>query len=90
MAEGKPVPEWHLAEHTELFRHVVQPLSVLEPDLTGEQLVLRARTVFAAVHGIIAISLEDWFIGLPKDQLEAELDHFTALLSAGIRAGGNA
>ena len=86
MPEGRVVPDWHLAEHAVLFRHIVEPLAMLEPDLSEEQLVLRARTAFAAVHGIVAISIEERFIGLPKDQLEAELDRFTALLAAGVRA----
>ena len=86
MPEGRAVPDWHLAEHAVLFRHIVEPLAQLEPDLPEEQLILRARTAFAAVHGIVAISIEERFIGLPKDQLEAELDRFTALLAAGVKA----
>ena len=86
MPEGRIVPDWHLAEHAVLFRHILEPLAMMEPELSEEQLVLRARTAFAAVHGIVAISIEERFIGLPKDQLEAELDRFTALLAAGVRA----
>ena len=45
---------------------------------------------WAGRHGIVAISIKERFIGLPKDQLEAELDRFTALLAAGARAVGSA
>lgn len=90
MPEGRTVPDWHLADHAVLFSHIIQPLAQLEPELDEEQLILRARTAFAAVHGIVAISIEERFIGLPKDQLEAELDRFTALLAAGARAVGSA
>ena len=83
---GVPTPDWYQAGNAVLFRHVLEPLSVLEPGLSEDMLTTRARTAFAAVHGIVTISLEERFFGLPKDKLAAELDRFVAVQAAGIRA----
>ena len=84
MAPGVPVPEWHLAEHAVLIQYLVEPLALLSPALEGEDLLARARTLFSAVHGIVAISLEDRFIGLAATDLESELMSFVDILVAGL------
>lgn len=84
MAPGVPVPEWHLAEHAVLIQHLVEPLAALRPALETPDLLARARTLFSAVHGIVAISLEDRFIGLAPTDLEAELLNFVDVLVTGL------
>lgn len=78
------VPDWHVAEQANLFDLLIRPLSQLQPDLDEETLALHARTYFATVHGIVALNLEERFIGLPADKVEAELDRFVGLLLEGI------
>ncbi|UVK39834.1 TetR/AcrR family transcriptional regulator [Mesorhizobium sp. AR10] len=85
MAPGVPVPEWHLAEHAVLIQHLVQPLAALRPAADTPELLARARTLFSAVHGIVAISLEDRFIGLAPTDLESELLNFVDLLVTGLK-----
>jgi AcrR family transcriptional regulator len=87
MAPGVPVPEWHLAEHTVLIQHLVEPLAMLRPALDTPELLARARTLFSAVHGIVAISLEDRFIGLAPSDLESELLNFVDILVIGLKTG---
>ena len=53
----------------------------------AEDRQIRALTLFSAVHGIISISLEGRFVGIPATRLESELDDFVALLAAGATAG---
>lgn len=84
MAPGVPVPEWHLAEHAVLIQHLVEPLAQLLPALAPPDLLARARTLFSAVHGIVAISLEDRFIGLAPTDLESELLGFVDTLVSGL------
>ena len=78
MPEGVPVPDWHIEEHRPLIAMVMAPLGALVPDLTGDMLAIRARTLFSAVHGIVKLALEDRFVALPPDLLAAELDTFLA------------
>jgi AcrR family transcriptional regulator len=72
LPEGVEPPTWHLDK--------------LNPDMTEEDLRIRALTLFSAVHGIISISLEARFVGLPRGRLESELDDFVGLLAAGARS----
>jgi len=85
MAPAAPVPEWHLAEHAVLIQHLVEPLAMLRPALDTPELLARARTLFSAVHGIVAISLEDRFIGLAPSDLESELLNFVDILVTGLK-----
>jgi AcrR family transcriptional regulator len=78
-------PQWQLAEHEALIELIVVPLSVLQPTLTDHQLRIRSRTLFAAVHGIVAISLEGRFVGLAEPDLAAEIARFVDILVAGSK-----
>ncbi|MCB1446968.1 MAG: WHG domain-containing protein [Rhizobiaceae bacterium] len=80
-------PAWHLEKHMFLIQFIARPLATLNPQMSEEDLRIRALTLFAAVHGIISISLEARFVGIPAGRLESELDDFVGLLAAGAAAG---
>ena len=86
LPEGVEAPEWHLDKHMFLIQFIARPLARLNPQMAEEDLHIRALTLFSAVHGIISISLEARFVGLPRGRLESELDNFVALLAAGATA----
>ncbi|MHA7772496.1 TetR/AcrR family transcriptional regulator [Roseibium sp. M-1] len=81
MPEGKPVPEWHLQENIALLGFIAAPLRELDPSLTEETLAVRTRTCFAAVHGLVTISLEERFIGLSGETLVREMDFLVERLA---------
>lgn len=83
LPEGRNVPQWHLDEHLFLIGHIAEPLREVEPEMSEEQRAIRARTLFGAVHGVISISLEGRFVGLPVESLEQELDDFVRTIAAG-------
>ena len=83
MSDGGPSPDWLLAGHSSLMRYVMPPLAAIQPQLSEETLHLRARTYFAAVHGIVSMSLQQRFLGLPDDFLEPELDAFVEVVVDG-------
>lgn len=83
LPEGRDVPQWHLDEHHFLIGHIAEPLREVEPEMSEEQRAIRARTLFGAVHGVISISLEGRFVGLPVESLEQELDDFVRTIAAG-------
>jgi AcrR family transcriptional regulator len=85
-AEGRQSPEWHLQEHMFLMDVIAEPLAELQPSLSAEDRASRARTLFGAVHGVISISLEARFVGVPMERLERELDEFVLTIAAGAKA----
>jgi AcrR family transcriptional regulator len=84
MPEGIPVPEWHLAEHAFLIRLIAEPLSKLQPELGEIDLAIRARSLFGAIHGVIMISMEGRFVGLPVERLALEIATLTDALASGL------
>jgi len=85
LPDGAAVPDWHLEKHMFLIQFIARPLARIQPDLKGEDLQVRALTLFSAVHGIVSISLEGRFVGIPATRLDGELDDFVTLLAAGSK-----
>jgi len=73
LPEGTPAPESHIQGNIALLAFIAAPLRQLAPELSDEDLAARTRTCFAAVHGLVAISLEDRFIGLSDEVMDREL-----------------
>ena len=86
MPEGRALPEGFATRLLRLLRRIEEPVGRLQPALAGEALAVRARTLFAAVHGVVLVSLDNRFVGLPAATLDAELDRFISLLLAGLAA----
>jgi AcrR family transcriptional regulator len=78
-------PHWQLAEHEALIEHIVDPLSELQPSLNDKELRIRSRSLFAAVHGIISISLEGRFVGIAEAALATEVGRFVEIMVAGLK-----
>jgi len=84
--DERPTPEWHLEEHMFLMGVIAEPLAELQPAMSETARAIRARTLFGAVHGVVSISLEGRFVGLPVESLEKELDDFILTVAAGAAA----
>ena len=54
MAPEKPLPEWAVEDQMKLFRHIYHPLAALFPKWSADELGITARSLFAAVHGMVA------------------------------------
>lgn len=78
-----PTPQWHLDEHLFLMDVIAEPLAELQPDMPPEDRAIRARTLFGAVHGVVSISLEGRFVGLPLERLALEVDELVQTIAAG-------
>ena len=74
---SSPLPEWAAQDQLRLFRHIAEPLAVIFPDLDTVARTVRARTLFAAVHGIITIGLEERLIAVPNQRLADEIAWLT-------------
>jgi AcrR family transcriptional regulator len=73
MAHARPVPEWAVAEQMNLFRHIYHPLAKLFPKWTADELGITARSLFAAVHGMVSLGLEQKLIAVPVAALRDEI-----------------
>ncbi len=74
---SSPLPDWAAQDQLRLFRHIAGPLQVILPDLDTMGLTVRARTLFAAVHGVISIGLEERLIAVPVQALSDEVAWLT-------------
>lgn len=83
MPQNVPVPDWHIEEHAILFEQLITLIDGQFTDLDPEATSVRARTFFSAIHGIVSISLQDRFVGVPEDKLETELKVITDFLNSG-------
>lgn len=84
MPEGVAVPDWHLAEHAFLIGLIAVPMAARMPDASAEDIAIRARTFFSAVHGVIAISLEGRFVGITPARLEQEVAVLARILARSL------
>jgi len=85
MAGGQAAPDWYLARQAGLFRHVEAPLAALRPKLDAEDRVSMARTVFSAVHGMVALGLDQKLGPMPEAVLRRNLQVLVEALATGLR-----
>ena len=78
------VPSWHQQEQALLIEFIKGPVMKLRPGIDPEEASIRARTLFAAVHGIVTFSMQSRYIGLQNDQLEPELMSFIDQMLHGL------
>lgn len=86
MAEGAVVPDWAVSEQMTLFRHILEPLSLLLPERSEPERMLMSRTLFSAVHGVVAIGLEDKLIAVPRRDLDRQIEGLVRLVCRGLTA----
>jgi len=85
MTEARPVPAWAIVEHMRLFAHVAAPLRALAPSLDPAELAVLARTLFAAVHGVVLLGVEQKTVAVPQEALERQIGRLVRLFCLGLR-----
>jgi len=86
MAPDKLVPEWSVADQMELFRHIHAPLAALLPDRSTAELGVTARSLFSAVHGMVALGLEQKLVAVPIAALRSEIRSIVTAMVHGLSA----
>lgn len=84
LPEGRTAPDWYIARYKALIDQIIGPLAVLRPDLTADALQLRARTLFAAVHGVVQLFLEARFLAAPQSTIAPEVAALVKALTRGL------
>lgn len=88
MEEGHKVPTWYRERQKVLFSLVEAPLATLRPDLNEEERATFARTMFAAIHGVVSLGLDQKLMPMPPAVLRAQLSEIFGTLGAGLAAPG--
>jgi AcrR family transcriptional regulator len=90
MAPDKPLPDWTISEQMYLFRHIREPLAALFSGQSAEALSVRARSMFSAVHGMVALGLEQKLIAVPLDALQSEIATLVKAMVIGLSTQADA
>lgn len=91
LPEGVEMPDWHRQEHEVLIARILAPLQRLRPDLPDDEIRLRVRTLFGAVHGVVHLALQGRLVGVPEPLLRQEVAALVGALVLGAkvaRSGG--
>ncbi|MCK1732615.1 TetR/AcrR family transcriptional regulator [Bradyrhizobium sp. 138] len=90
MEADKTVPDWSVADQMRLFRHIYQPLATLFPKRGADELGITARSLFSAVHGMVALGLEQKLVAVPLPALREEIARLVRAMIDGLvaHAGG--
>ena len=86
MERGKPVPDWAVSDQMDLFRHIHAPLAKLLPKRPADELSVTARSMFSAVHGMVALGLEQKLIAVPIIALRQEVATIVRAMVKGLVA----
>ncbi|MGT2438228.1 TetR/AcrR family transcriptional regulator [Bradyrhizobium betae] len=86
MATDKTVPDWSVDDQMRLFRHIYQPLIALFPQRSPEELSITARSLFSAVHGMVALGLEQKLVAVPLPALRKEIAGLVRAMIDGLIA----
>ncbi|QHQ33994.1 TetR/AcrR family transcriptional regulator [Algicella marina] len=69
MSNAAAVPEWYNEQVKQLFMIIAVPLAALRRDLDEADVRLLTRGLFAGVHGIVLLSVEDRISAVPTDDV---------------------
>lgn len=81
---GQAAPEWYAAQQAAAFSHIEAPLALLRPDLAAVDCALLARSLFSAVHGMVALGLDEKVATLPLPVLEQQVRLVVEALARGL------
>ena len=83
MTHGRPLPDWFIERQRLLFAQLERPLAALLPEFPPSARRVFARTLFSAVHGIVALGLEERLVSLPLSDLNGQLATIVRAIARG-------
>lgn len=84
LPNGRPAPDWFVADQDRLFLLLEKPLARLSPSRSARERALLARTLFSAVHGIVSLGLEEKIAPIQAKDLDQQLEYMTRVFAAGL------
>jgi AcrR family transcriptional regulator len=88
-APGTEVPAWYPDRLSALFAHLDAPLRAIVPDLADDKRALLGRALFSAVHGIIALGLEEKIDTPSSASIAGQVATIVRACIAGLRTGAS-
>ena len=84
LPEGREIPASYMADQLRLFSYVEEPLQTLLPAITSDRRTLLARSLFSAVHGIVALGLEEKLQSIPLPVLREQVAFLVQAMAQGL------
>lgn len=84
-AGGSEALEDYMKRLDAILTNIEQPLGALLPDCDPEERRRLARTLFAAVHGVVSLGLDGKLGPIGADQLREQVQTFLAATLSGLR-----
>ena len=73
LSEAHTLPDWYVERQQVLFAQVEGPMASLMPGLDHDRRRILARALFSAVHGVVALGLEEKLVSLPLADLRSQV-----------------
>ncbi len=86
MSAGQSAPAWYAGEQQAAFSHVEAPLARLCPALAEPDCALLARSLFASVHGMVALGLDEKVAAMPLPVLHEQVAKVVTATARGLQA----
>jgi hypothetical protein len=67
-----------------MFRHVEEPLRILQPRANPKRRALLARSLFSAVHGLVRLGLEEKLQAIPVSALREQITFVITAIGRGM------
>src|SRR5262249_12731484 len=84
LSPGRQLPEWYQRELAQLFSFVEAPVAVLQPKASSARRAQLTRSLFSAVHGMVALGLEEKLQVLPLPVLREQVTTIVTALGNGL------
>lgn len=84
LAEGAVLPESYADALAHLFLYVEEPLGALAGRGDGEAARRLSRSVFSAIHGVVALGLSEKLATIPPATLRGEVEAIARALARGL------
>jgi AcrR family transcriptional regulator len=81
------VPDTYMAKLESVLGYVERPLEVLAPELSSPKRQLWARALFSAIHGIVALGLDQKLGPLSAESLRWQVQTFVHAAAVGVAGG---
>ncbi len=84
MAEGSEIPDWYRGRQKRLFGYLDAPLRELQPDMPERQRAMVARSLFSAVHGVVALGLDEKVQAIALPDLREQVTFLVRAIGRGL------
>ncbi len=84
MPSDQTVSAEYAAQLAAAFAHVEDPLAALSPSLPEPDRALLARSLFSAVHGMVALGLDEKVAAIPLSKLRGQIALVVSAMAAGL------